>query len=124
MIMWVPGSIAFLVPLFAIGVAAAVRLRVGADRVAVASQTPTMPERLPGHRLPVLRASAAGATLRSACDCRSSGRFCAGDMPGWRLQLPLACLAGGVIVDGLRGPQVGADEPGRRPALDSLARAW
>ena len=43
-------------------------------------------------------------------------------MPGSPCNCRCWLLAGVLILDGLRGPQVGADEPGRRPAVDSLAR--
>ena len=38
------------------------------------------------------------------------------------MQSLMVVLAVMVIFDGLRGPQVSADEPGRRLAVDSLAR--
>jgi cytochrome c oxidase assembly factor CtaG len=109
-IMWVPGSLAFLVPLFAVGLrvlsgpASAVRSQEsgvrgqesGVRRVSLplvaSSLTPDSRPLTPGFDL--LRVPVLGSFLR------------------WRharlaLQLPLALLAGVLIYDGLCGPQVG-----------------
>jgi cytochrome c oxidase assembly factor CtaG len=91
-LMWVPGSLVFLCPLFTIGV----RLLFGeratvtkkpATRVVVASS--------PGGRPDLLEMPLVGRFLRG----RHARRV---------LQIPLAVLAIVLIIDGLRGPQVGA----------------
>jgi cytochrome c oxidase assembly factor CtaG/ferredoxin len=111
-LMWVPGSLAFLLPLFAIGV----RLLSG----------PTVPASRPVSTL-IPQPAAGAATAR-----RISLRVVSPERPPvmsssfdllrvplvgrflkWRharlcLQLPMLLLAGVVIFDGLRGPQVGA----------------
>jgi cytochrome c oxidase assembly factor CtaG len=107
LLMWVPGSLAFLLPLAGIGV----RLLSGAEgdgvtgrrgdrvihrhaprRVALplVSAHPVTPSPLDVLRLPLL-----GRFLRWR-----HARLC--------LQLPMLLLAGLVIYDGFRGPQVGA----------------
>jgi cytochrome c oxidase assembly factor CtaG len=93
LLMWVPGSIAFLLPLFAIGV----RLLSGKSQVIRTQRRLALPLVAPRPVSPVdmLRVPLLGRFLR------------------WRharlaLQLPLLLLAGLVIYDGLRGPQVGA----------------
>jgi cytochrome c oxidase assembly factor CtaG len=109
-IMWVPGTVAFLGPLFAIGLrllfgqesgvrsqGSGVRGQESAGRrislpLVLSSQTPDSRPVTPGFDL--LRVPVLGAFLR------------------WRharlaLQLPVALLAGVLIYDGLFGPQVG-----------------
>jgi cytochrome c oxidase assembly factor CtaG/polyferredoxin len=103
-IMWVPGSIAFLIPLFVIGVQLLLPTRADRQRRSVTPkhefgrigrQLPVLQEHGDSHRFDLLRAPFLGHFLR------------------WRharltLQLPLAILAGALIVDGLRGPQIAA----------------
>lgn len=94
-LMWVPGSLVYLLPLFGIGL----RLLFGdaARAPTAAKPAPRAPERRGPVRpvLDLVRTPILGRFLR------------------WRharsaLQLPLAVLAGLLIVDGLRGPQLGA----------------
>jgi cytochrome c oxidase assembly factor CtaG len=115
-LMWVPGSVAFLLPLFGIGVrllsgvegdketrrqgdreTRSVGSRVSLPLVAPArppvSLSPCLPVSLSGFDL--LRAPLVGRFLKWR-----HARLC--------LQLPLLLLAGLVLYDGLRGPQVGA----------------
>ena len=118
LIMWVPGSVAFLVPLFGI----AVRLLSGpdSDKVTrwqgdkVTAQKPTA-ARL---SLPLVTSSGIPVTL-PPCHLVTLSSFdllrvpLLGRFLKWRharlsLQLPLLLLAGVVIYDGLRGPPVGA----------------
>jgi cytochrome c oxidase assembly factor CtaG len=115
-LMWVPGSLAFLGPLFVIGIRLLYPPRPTAARhepVAVSSRAATTPraQRIPlrviapaleTHRPPIarpavdlLRVPLLGAFLK------------------WRharmvLQLPLVLLSAALIFDGLRGPQVGS----------------
>jgi cytochrome c oxidase assembly factor CtaG len=94
-IMWVPGSLVFLVPLFAIGL----RLLLGEPRPA------------PARRAVAGRPRTAAAPPPSPFDLTRLpllGRFLR-----WRdarpaLQAPILVLALLLIVDGFRGPQVGA----------------
>jgi len=107
-IMWVPGSLAYLLPLFAIGIRVlsgeradvrkAVRPAAGGAAVASSISLPVinnascrpLPNRFDVLRLPVL------------------GRFLKWRHARFTMQLPLAVLAAFVILDGLFGPQVGA----------------
>jgi cytochrome c oxidase assembly factor CtaG len=109
-LMWVPGSLAFLVPLFAIGV----RLLSGqegdkgkrwqGDKV---TQRERPAARIP---LPLVASPGAPVTLSSFDLLRVPlvGRFLKWRHARLCLQLPLVLLAALVIYDGLRGPQVGA----------------
>jgi cytochrome c oxidase assembly factor CtaG len=110
-LMWVPGSLAFLLPLFAIGV----RLLSG----------PAVPVSRPVTDLSPQPATGPGAPRRIALPLVSperppvlSSSFdllrvpLLGRFLKWRharlcLQIPMLLLAGVVIFDGLRGPQVG-----------------
>ncbi len=119
-IMWVPGSMAFLVPLFGIGVqllsgrGASVRSQrseVGGQRSGSGGQG-TRP--LPGRiSLPVVNSSLT-SDLRPATSGFDLLRLpLLGRFLKWRharlcLQVPLLLLAAVMIYDGLRGPQVGA----------------
>jgi cytochrome c oxidase assembly factor CtaG len=141
-LMWVPGSVAFLLPLFSIGV----RLLYGQDpsrSQAVPLPGNAMPRRLrlrekhsgpqfgdksrqslegsafPGRAgereslLPVI-ASAPARDVRSRTGRFDLLRFpLVGRLLRWRharlaLQLPMMVLAAVLILDGLRGPQIGA----------------
>ena len=133
-VMWVPGSAAFLLPLFTIGVqllsgrgasVTSQRSEDGGQRSGAGGRG-TRP--LPGRiSLPVLN-SPPTSDLRPATSGFDLLRLpLLGRFLKWRharlcLQVPLLLLAAVTIYDGLRGPQVGRDEPGRRPAVDSLAR--
>jgi cytochrome c oxidase assembly factor CtaG len=101
-LMWVPGSVAFLVPLFAIGV----RLLSGAQGETVKSPTAR------GGRVPlsVVPSSPSSVRLSSFDLLRVPllGRFLRWRHARLCLQLPLLLLAGLIILDGLCGPQVGA----------------
>ena len=94
-IMWVPGSIAFLVPLFWIGAKLLVR-RSGMDENAVRRAAPACCLAARRHRgFDVLRVPLLGSMLK------------------WRharvaMQVPMFLLAALLIADGLRGPQVAA----------------
>jgi cytochrome c oxidase assembly factor CtaG len=115
-LMWVPGSVAFLLPLFVIGArllsGQASGLRSQASRVGPESRTSSQ-ERSP------LSGRIALPLLSATPDSRpSSNRFdllrvpLVGRFLRWRharlcLQLPLLLLAVLVIADGFRGPQVG-----------------
>ncbi len=102
-LMWVPGSIAFLVPLFAIGA----RLLYGRGTSA-ASRPKTVPVSLPLlQSLPPanFRALSLGFDLLRV---PLIGRFLQWRHARLAMQAPLGALAGVLIFDGLRGPQVGA----------------
>ena len=113
-IMWVPGSVAFLVPLFAIGV----RLLYGEseerDRGVGSGSVSSRKRQDRASRYPSVGASlrpstvAARPAVSTCCACPLLGRFLRWRHARLALQLPLVVLAGVVIVDGLRGPQVGA----------------
>ena len=97
-LMWVPGSVAFLIPLFLIGV----QLLFGdtrrtihkANRLALPilgqPTRPVKPAAFDLLRLPLL------------------GRFLRGRHARLSLQLPLVLLAGLIVYDGFRGPPIGA----------------
>jgi cytochrome c oxidase assembly factor CtaG len=125
-IMWVPGTLAFLLPLFAIGL----RLLFGPARLDREtrrqgdketrrqgdSQTKRAPltSRIP---LPVIGAQESSVSLSPCLPVSLSGfdllhlpllgRFLRWRHARLTLQLPLALLAGVMIYDGLCGPQVG-----------------
>ena len=107
-IMWVPGSLVFLLPLFGL----AIRLLSGSSRDAVARRDqPGTPIARAGRvSLPVIALPRHPTTASSFDLLRVPvlGRFLQ-----WRharrcLQLPLLVVAAAIIFDGLRGPQVGA----------------
>jgi cytochrome c oxidase assembly factor CtaG len=116
-VMWVPGSAVFLLPLFGI----ALRLLSGPDDDKVTrwqDDKVTRPA-LPGVRIPLPMAPSALAPVTlSRCHVVTLSSFdllrvpMLGRFMRWRharlaLQLPLALLAGILIYDGLCGPQVG-----------------
>jgi cytochrome c oxidase assembly factor CtaG/polyferredoxin len=147
-LMWVPGSLAFLVPVFFIGV----RLLFGSQRRVSASLTlrvsmPVMPTRSVSEArvpstarfaLPMVSAQGVNGaavshrdfdhssliTHHSSLDAHNSpltthspldvlrlpllGRFLRWRHARLSLQVPLVLLAGVIIYDGLRGPQIGA----------------
>jgi cytochrome c oxidase assembly factor CtaG len=125
-VMWVPGSAAFLLPLFGIGVqllsgeGARIRrrARAGDERSEVGGQraeaggegTGSSPGRL---SLPLVGSSRTSDLRRATSGFDLLRLPLLGRFLKWRharlcLQLPLLLLAIAVIYDGLRGPQVGA----------------
>ena len=129
-IMWVPGSVAFLLPLFWIGV----RLLYGpheSSRRKENGDTAESPHR-PADAQRCQSPTGTSTVSTSLPDARplvrSAALPAAGPLPALAARpARLAAAAGAAgrrasIYDGLRGPQVGADEPGRRAAVDSLAR--
>jgi cytochrome c oxidase assembly factor CtaG len=117
-LMWVPGSVVFLLPLFGI----AVRLLSGPedDKVTRWQGGKVTRPASPGARipLPMVPSSPSPVTV-SPCHRVTVSSFdllrvpLLGRFLRWRharlaLQLPLALLAGALIYDGLCGPQVGA----------------
>lgn len=109
-IMWVPGSMAFLLPLFWIGI----RVLYGTARVRrAASRVPrTRRATLPARgRIALPLATPINSVSRTGFDLLRLpliGRFLRWRHARLVLQLPLALLAGILILDGLSGPQVGA----------------
>ncbi len=112
-IMWVPGSVAFLVPLFAIGVRLLFSLEQktelrGGSRPAksprVGQSIGAAHSRL---QLPVLQEPPVSAGF-DLLDAPLLGRFLRWRHARVALQLPLAVLAAVLILDGLRGPQIAA----------------
>jgi cytochrome c oxidase assembly factor CtaG/polyferredoxin len=113
-VMWVPGSAAFLLPLFAIGVQLLFgdrppsRLRIGSAPRAARPRI-SLPSPLAGEELGVR-----GSSLQprsSAFDLLRLpvlGRFLKWRHARLCLQVPMLLLAVVMIYDGLRGPQVGA----------------
>jgi cytochrome c oxidase assembly factor CtaG len=107
-LMWVPGSVAFLLPLFAIGV----QLLTGGKADRETGRQGDKETRRMGFRvsLPLVTQSCAPVSLSGFDLLRLPllGRFLK-----WRharvcLQVPVLLLAAVMIYDGLRGPQVGA----------------
>ena len=102
-IMWVPGSVAYLVPLFVIGVQLFFPSR---PRIVVPRGAANRPARS-GFALPVLQPR----PIRPSFDLLNTpllGRFLKWRHARLALQLPLAILAAALIIDGLRGPQIAA----------------
>ena len=106
-LMWVPGSVAFLVPLFAI----CVRLLSGV-RGQGSGARDQAPRPLAGRiALPLASLAPGPRPLTPGFDLLRVPLV--GPFLKWRharvsMQLPLMALAGLLILDGLRGPQVGA----------------
>ncbi len=105
-LMWVPGSAAFLLPLFWIGV------EFLFDRKGTRGQGDKGTRgQGDGARIPLPLAPSRRPAVSSGFDLLHVpllGRFLRWRHARLALQLPLALLAGVVILDGLRGPQVGA----------------
>ncbi|HEV3163090.1 MAG TPA: cytochrome c oxidase assembly protein [Isosphaeraceae bacterium] len=113
-IMWVPGSLAYLLPLFSLGI----RLLFG-DSQAANPASSTKPIPAPpagiGYPLPILTAAsgfpAAGRRRHAGLDVLRTpllGRFLRWRHARLAFQIPLLVLAAVFIVDGLRGPRVSA----------------
>ena len=106
-LMWVPGSLVYLLPLFAIGI----RLLSGhAERPRAARLSAGIPNLLPILACdPSEHYRPAQSSKRAAFDLVRIpvvGRFLRWKHARLALQLPLGALAGILIYDGLRGPQV------------------
>ena len=115
-LMWVPGSIAFLGPLFVIGVrllyppratAAVHEPAPGSVRLA----TPRLAHRLPLHL--IVQANEPRTHPRTSAGCDLLHLPVLGSFLKWRharlvMQIPLLLLSIALIFDGLRGPQVGS----------------
>jgi cytochrome c oxidase assembly factor CtaG len=108
-LMWVPGSLAYLLPLFVIGI----RLLSGEEAIQTkrparvirrgsavkpTSLSPALPATAPKHRY--------RAPAFNLLQVPLVGRFLKWRHARVALQLPMALLAGLLIFDGLRGPQV------------------
>jgi cytochrome c oxidase assembly factor CtaG len=114
-LMWVPGSVAFLLPLFGIGI----RLLSGGEGIRETRREGDKEVSRARSRISLpLAAPARSAVYSSPCHPVSVsgfnllrvpllGRFLKWQHSRLVLQLPLAALAGVVIMDGLQGPQVG-----------------
>jgi polyferredoxin len=106
--MWVPGSLAFLLPLFAI----VVRLLYGQQSGASNQESAAKPSGVRRIALPVV-ASSRTPDSRSRAPAFDLlrvpllGRFLKWRHARLAMQIPLVALAGVLILDGLRGPQVG-----------------
>jgi cytochrome c oxidase assembly factor CtaG len=101
-VMWVPGSAAFLLPLFGIGV----QLLSGPAR---AGQARRLNGAVPGRiALPLIAPHRAARTGFDLLRVPLLGRFLKWRHARLCLQAPLLLLAAVMIVDGVRGPQVGA----------------
>jgi cytochrome c oxidase assembly factor CtaG/polyferredoxin len=109
-LMWVPGSVAFLLPLFGIGI----RLLSGdhpVSRTPYSLLSPPHPGPPPGRRTPLPLVSSQALPPHPGFDLLRVpllSRFLKWRHARLCLQLPLLLLAIAVIYDGLRGPQVGA----------------
>ncbi len=101
-LMWVPGSAAFLLPLFWVGVEFLFGRQEG-------KQTRRQGK---GARIPLALVTSARPSVSSSgfdlLRVPLVGRFLRWRHARLALQLPMAVLAAVVILDGLRGPQVGA----------------
>lgn len=100
-LMWVPGSVAFLVPLFWIGL----RLLLPHSNDKMIKMEPSQ------KRIPLPLASAPAHVAMSRFDLLRVpllGRFLRWRHARLCMQIPLLLLAGLVVIDGLGGPQVGS----------------
>jgi len=114
-LMWVPGSVAFLLPLFVIGI----RLLSGPEHDKATTRPRDLlakPARSGGRlSLPVVGLAASPTTHGSPLATHHLdllhvpllGRFLKWRHARLALQMPVMALAGVVILDGLHGPQVG-----------------
>jgi cytochrome c oxidase assembly factor CtaG/ferredoxin len=103
-IMWIPGSVAFLVPLFAIGVRLLYPTRTASHR---APKSPALQLKRSAPQLPVLQERPVAARF-DLLNTPLLGRFLRWRHARPALQLPLAIAAVALIIDGLRGPQIAA----------------
>jgi len=111
-IMWVPGSLVYLAPLFVIGI----RLLIDGERATpkriVPRRSPITHSPSPGRViLPILgqaQRMGRGSTSFDALRIPGLGRFLRWRHARMTLQIPLMLLAGVIIYDGLCGPPVGA----------------
>jgi cytochrome c oxidase assembly factor CtaG len=106
-IMWVPGSVAYLVPLFVIGVWLLLPARARVSGGAPSSRPSRERLQLPILQLPIRQPP----TASHGFDLLATpllGRFLKWRHARLALQLPLAMVAAALIVDGLRGPQIAA----------------
>jgi cytochrome c oxidase assembly factor CtaG/polyferredoxin len=107
LLMWVPGSVAFLLPLFWVGVG----LLYGDGRSATLSPSnPVNPTKSPSRRMALPMVTLSAAARNKHLDLLGVpflGRFLRWRHARLVLQLPLIVAAGLVIFDGLHGPQVG-----------------
>src|SRR5579883_929159 len=115
LLMWVPGSLVFLLPLFGIGVqlmagGKSVRAAHGAQRSKRRSQplTPLRSVRGSDPRIPLPMVGRSPSASFDALRLPLLGRFLRWRYARLILQFPLLALAGVLIWDGLRGPQVGS----------------
>jgi cytochrome c oxidase assembly factor CtaG len=111
-LMWVPGSLAFLLPLFAIGLRLLSGTAVPSSK-SVADLCPQPATGLGAARRIALPVVSPGRSpvISSSFDLLRIpllGRFLKWRHARFCLQFPVLLLAGLVIFDGLRGPQVGA----------------
>lgn len=108
-LMWVPGSVAFLVPLFGVGLGLLFGKKTGVRR-----QEPAIASQRSGNgriALPLVGSVQTPSSATSRFDLLRVpwlGRFLRWRHARLCLQLPLLVLAGFVIYDGFRGPQVGS----------------
>ena len=115
-LMWVPGSIAFLVPLFTIGIKLLYAPTPNAQFRKLPTETPQRP--MTGRlSLPLLsQAQFSRSTLHAPRSTNSLNILhlpLLGHFLKWRharlaMQIPVALAAAALIVDGLRGPQMGS----------------
>ena len=110
-LMWVPGSLAYLVPLFVIGI----RLLFGGSETSRRRPDRSQDEPRPGHLTgsicPAHRRPARPRVEPAAFDLLRVpllGRFLRWRHARLSLQVPLLLLAGLIVYDGFRGPQIGA----------------
>jgi len=113
LIMWVPGSLAFLGPMFAIGVRLLIDgKRSPAKRITFANTSIRHETRTPSRlALPILGQPANSRRMPPAFDALrvpGLGRFLQWRHARISLQVPLVLAAGVIVYDGLRGPPVGA----------------
>jgi cytochrome c oxidase assembly factor CtaG/polyferredoxin len=102
-LMWVPGSVAFLLPLFWIGV----ELLYGQGRWTGRARRTRAPAKRSG-RLALPLVSAAAPAQFDLLHVPLLGRFLHWRHARVALQVPLLALAALLIYDGLTGPQIGA----------------
>ncbi|HVX15278.1 MAG TPA: cytochrome c oxidase assembly protein [Pirellulales bacterium] len=104
-LMWVPGSVAFLGPLFAIGLRLLYGTETGRGRPKVARSVTARGSVV--HRLPVLYPAPTRPEPANAppLALRLLERFLHWRHARLALQVPLLIIAAAVIYDGLRGPQ-------------------